>query len=422
MASDARRPDQDRPDRDKDKYLPTNPPEVNFSLLLSGVIDSIKNDPAQLRNAIYELARVQLQREAWHRNPPMNILEMRRLMLALETAIERVETNSSRQDELAALQSAAELLEPPPAPPPPAMSEREPVRIINQSPIFQRHAARIIDQAPIFMDDPPALPALPPSPQEVTPSAAWRLRSSGAGPVLRGSIVAIVVVALLVVLDRQFDLLGHRTPPAVAAAPTSQKNYAPQPPPLVHAQLPAVPPTTSSGLPLPGVYGVYALSGGQLSELEPLVGRVPDQKVFMSTPVKTPSHTVLPDGRVAFIVYRRDIAANAPDRVAVRVVAKIMRAMTFNTAGQPNTVPLDDQWTIRSASYEFRVAPVSESPEMLMIRPDNPDFVFPAGRYGLVLKGQAYDFTLAGPITEAVQCLERFEAANGGFYTECRTP
>jgi hypothetical protein len=262
---------------------------------------------------------------------------------------------------------------------------------------------------------------LPPSPKDVALGAAWRLISSGAGPVLRGSIVAVVVVALLVVLDRQFDLFGHRAAPAVAAAPTPQVTKV-QEPPAVIAQLPAVPPTTSSGVPLPSVYGVYAVSGGQLSELEPLIGRVPDQKVFMSTPVKTPSHTMLPDGRLAFVVYRRDIAANAPDRVPVRVIAKITRAMTFNSAGQPNTVPLDDQWTIRSASYEFRVAPVSESPEMLMIRPDNPDFVFPAGRYGLVLKGQAYDFTVAGPITEAVQCLERFEAANGAFYTECRTP
>jgi hypothetical protein len=249
------------------------------------------------------------------------------------------------------------------------------------------------------------------------------LISSGAGPVLRGSIVAVVVVALLVVLDRQFDLFGHIAPPVVVAAPAPPPQVTKvQEPPAVVAQLPPVPPTTASGVPLPSVYGVYAVSGGQLSELEPLIGRVPDQKVFMSTPVKTPSHTMLPDGRLAFVVYRRDIAANAPDRVPVRVIAKITRAMTFNSAGQPNTVPLDDQWTIRSASYEFRVAPVSESPEMLMIRPDHPDFVFPAGRYGLVLKGQAYDFTVAGPITEAVQCLERFEAANGAFYTECRTP
>jgi len=54
-----------------------------------------------------------------------------------------------------------------------------------------------------------------------------------------------------------------------------------------------------------------------------------------------------------------------------------------------------------------------------MLRPED-NFVFPAGRYGLVYKGQAYDFTVAGRITEAAQCLERIEAVNGAFYSECR--
>ena len=42
----------------------------------------------------------------------------------------------------------------------------------------------------------------------------------------------------------------------------------------------------------------------------------------------------------------------------------------------------------------------------------NPQFALAPGRYVLVLKGQAYDFTVAGTITEAAQCLERFEAAS----------
>jgi hypothetical protein len=381
MTSEVQRPN-------KDKYLPTNLPEVNFALLLSGVIESIKADPAQLRNAIYELARVQLQREVWHRNPPMNILEMRRLMLALETAVEHVETVSSQEDELQARHT----------PPPPRGGEREPFLIM--------------DHASIYRIDPSALPS------STTNGPLNRTRKSifsSAGPVLRGSIVAILALALLGILDRQFDLLRHRGPPVTTASTTKG------PPPVIPAQLPAVSPP-SAGFPLPSVYGVYAVSSGQLSELEPLVGRVPDQKVFMSTPVKTPSHAILPDGRIMFIVYRRDIATNAPDRVAVRVIAKVMRAMTFNTAGKSNTMALQDQWTIRGNSYEFRVAPLSENPEMLLIRPENSDFAFPAGRYGLVLKGLAYDFTVAGPITEAAQCLERTEAANGSFYSECRNP
>ena len=79
-------------------------------------------------------------------------------------------------------------------------------------------------------------------------------------------------------------------------------------------------------------------------------------------------------------------------------------------------------WTIRNVSYDFRVAPLSEGSEMLMIRPENADFVFPAGRYGLVIKGQAYDLTVAGQITEAAQCLEGVKASNGTFYSESRQP
>ena len=44
------------------------------------------------------------------------------------------------------------------------------------------------------------------------------------------------------------------------------------------------------------------------------------------TPIRTVSRTVLPDGQIVFIVYRRDDASSAPERVTVRVIAKIMRA------------------------------------------------------------------------------------------------
>jgi hypothetical protein len=57
---------------------------------------------------------------------------------------------------------------------------------------------------------------------------------------------------------------------------------------------------------------------------------------------------------------------------------------------------------------------------MLVGRSDTLDFVLPAGRYALVIKSQAYDFTIAGPVDDAKQCLERIDAANGSFYAECR--
>ena len=174
--------------------------------------------------------------------------------------------------------------------------------------------------------------------------------------------------------------------------------------------------------PLPSVYGIYAVSKGELHELDALPGRAPDQRIFMSATISKPSRTILPDGHVSFVAFRRDLATSAPDRVSIRVIAKIKRAMTFNSGGRASTTSLDELWAIRSVSYELRVAPLSDSPEMLVMRPDNPDFVLTPGRYGMVLNGLAYDFTVAGEPTETTHCLERTEAANGTFYSECRKP
>jgi hypothetical protein len=51
-----------------------------------------------------------------------------------------------------------------------------------------------------------------------------------------------------------------------------------------------------------------------------------------------------------------------------------------------------------------------------------PDNTLTPGRYALILKDEAYDFSIAGQITDSKQCLENFAAANGAFYAECRKP
>jgi hypothetical protein len=396
---------------DSGKNLAESSPEVDFAVVLSRVIESIQDDPAQLRNAVYELARLKLRREAWGREPPLKLWEARHLTLALESAIERVETVYSKHDELRALQSLYRLIESSGIGRREVMIEpREPLLIVNQAPALTADA----DHLPVFLA----------RAKGASLNVERSLRWSGAAPLLRGALVAIFAVALCAALS-QSGLLGTQAPQHAAA--TVQRNASPEPKPIVQApeqalQSPATALSQSSPFPLPTVYGVYAVSGSQLHELEALAGRVPDQRVFMSTPIRTVSRTVLPDGQIVFIVYRRDVASSAPERVTVRVIAKIMRAMTFSTAGQASVGNVEDSWTIRNVSYEFRVAPLSEGSEMLLIRPENVDFVFPAGRYGLVIKGQAYDFTVAGPITEAAQCLEGIKASNGTFYSECRNP
>ena len=80
--------------------------EVDFALVLSRVIGCISDDPAQLRNMVYELARIRLEREVLQANAPINPLETRHLTLALlESAIERVEAFHSKHDNLKAMQS-----------------------------------------------------------------------------------------------------------------------------------------------------------------------------------------------------------------------------------------------------------------------------------------------------------------------------
>ena len=172
-------------------------------------------------------------------------------------------------------------------------------------------------------------------------------------------------------------------------------------------------------VPLPTEYGVYAVANGRLTELDLLPIRAPDQRVAVSASISTPSRVHLPNGQLQFVIFRRDLVANAPDRVSVRVVARVVRALTFNSKGYAKVANVEESWVVRSSSYQMKVAPVPDNPEMIVIRPD-ADLVFSAGRYALVLKGVAYDFTIDGLLTDPAHCLERTDALNTPVYTECR--
>jgi hypothetical protein len=388
----------------------TRSPELDFALVLARVIGAMSEDPAQLRGAVYELARIKLQREAWHRDPPMDLLEMRRLMLSLEGAIEGVETVYAKHDELRALQSLDRLIESSGfGPAPMVIGKHSPLMVEAGS------ATTCALDLPVVSSPRPARPTL-------REALSW----PNVAPFMRGAMVGLLALALCGVLGRQFGWFERpleQAPPAATVA-QYQKVEAPAAVPVALASLqPVAPPQQqAAGVPLPSVYGVYAVNAGQLYELQPLVGRVPDPRVMVSSPIQTPSQTVLADGNITFIIYRRDIASSVPERVTVRVIAKIVRTMKFTSAGQASLARADDGWAIRNVSHELRVAPLRENSEMLLVKPEDAGFVFSPGRYGLVLKGQAYDFTVAGAATDSAQCLERIEAANGAFFSECRKP
>jgi hypothetical protein len=181
------------------KNLAARPLEVEFAVVLSRVIESIEDDPAPLlRNAVYELARIKLRREAWQRNPAMNLSEVRRLTLALQSAIEGVEMIYAKHDELKALQSLDRLIESSENGPSEVTIEpREPLPIINQTPTQTADA----DHQPVFWA------------KDTSLNVERLLHRPGAAPLLRGAMVAIFAVALCAVFS-QFSSLGHQPQPS----------------------------------------------------------------------------------------------------------------------------------------------------------------------------------------------------------------
>jgi hypothetical protein len=381
---------------DHDENSSPHTQEVEFALLLSHLINTVKQDPEQLRLTIYDFARTKLKNDlSW-----ANEEERKRLLGALETAIRGVERFSLSSDRLERL------------PPPAQTSHVAPERSAAVPALGAINQGGVPEYGPEPIEIRSGPNARPSGPQTSRSMMAANLVLFAVGGLLAGSVVAATVYTLRTPLLQR---LGAGTPPQApisqAAGPSAPQQAAP----------PAAPKDVSQpSFPIPTDYGVYALNNGTLSELDILPEHVPDKRVALSTPVTKASRTVLPDGRARFIVFRRDLAVNAPERVDVRVVAQVTRALTFDAKGKATYSPVTGAWNIRNILHQFRVRPVAGNPEMLLIQPENSEFTLPAGRYVLALKNEGYDFTIAGEMVDPSQCLERTDAANGTFYSDCQ--
>ena len=363
---------------DHDETTSPHSREVEFALILARMISTVKEDPTQLRRTVYEFARAKLKSDiSW-----ADEQESARVLAALETAIQGVEKFSSHSDQNERLQLAAQSGQ---------IAHGSSSAGLSPKPMVE------INQVADPADDTPMSRRFGLTP--AAPVAGLQRR-------LVSTLVSITFGALLAGTASGvalYNRAGISTSPQAAPAPEKT----------------ASPPSDRLPFPVPTVYGVYALDNGTLTELDALSEQVPDRRVAMSTPVSRPSHNILRDGRVKFVVFRRDLVALAPDRVDVRVVAQVVRALTFDAKGKVSFASVNDAWNIRNIFYEFRVRPIPGNPEMLLVQPEKADFGLPSGRYVLVLRNQGYDFTVAGELSDPAQCLERTEAANGTFYSDC---
>ncbi len=368
---------------------------VDFALVLSRMIDAVNGDPQQLRSTVYELARHKLEEQAASERPE----EQGRLVQALETAIQGVETHFNGMN----LQALG---------PPPGQTPRlgPPV-----DPAMAAQTAAALDSARPYNEF--GVPRW-------QPRNPGQERGFGRTPKQfavnwRYLAVLAVVATIGLVVELRSSLLALVRP---RAAPGIEVTRVVAKPVMVPApeQAPPAPPPPPDDPMIPKAYGVYAVSGGKLFPLELLPGRAPDPRVAISAAIPTPSTVVLPDRHIKFVVFRRDSTVNALDHVDVRFIAKVGQAMTFDPNGKPVISKGSDSWVIRNISVSFQTAPIQGHPDMYEVIGNDADKGLTPGRYGLVLKNEVYDFTIAGDITDSKHCLESIAAVNGSFYSECR--
>jgi len=390
--------------------------DKNYYSVLSRIVAAVNPGHVQLRIAIYEFARRKLRKTLYPRFEDGDWAGVQEELLALEAAIAQIESEYENQFPRLSFSPERPLTYQQVANGNLGLRQNSKVALAGYNSLaqpFPLYDGKIPSSLRTASDD-----------EDHNPRDGKRSRSFFWWSL---QLVAAILLgaAVYAVVDSQFaqrylvsSKLDRPANTAVADANNSTKDISPG----AKAETVAAVHPNKPSFPIPNDYGVYAIAGGQLTELDLLSMRVPDQRVAISPVISTPSKAHLPAGKLEFVVFRRDLVNNAPDHVAVRVVAQVVRALTFDAAGKALTTNIDNAWVVRSNSYQMRVAPVADNPEMILLRADLPDFVFPAGRYALVLKSAAYDFTLDGPVTDTAHCLERADTLTAPVYTECRKP
>lgn len=431
-------------------------PEIQFALVLARTIESISSDPELLRNAVYDLARQKLQELA---HDP---IEKKRLMDALEIAIAGVEahTKGVKDEKKQLVPSIAgylqelnnrdatprligsespegnvavnETVDSPSAPLPevlPAQAKAAEWPVSTVLPASDDYEAmpRLIERPVVNIDvSDTAIQTYVPRSFALKRSNRSTAPRSLSSMVLRfAAVFAVFAIAAGLILAKRHGFSFGQMRNAQVANWLGGGQGSRQPATVVTQEVPKaasnpLPVETKPQRPLPTTYGVFAESDGKLYELQGLQGRAPDLRVAVSAAITKPSETVLPDGRVRFIVYRREAkGGDGSDAVDVRIIAQIRQDTAFDSSGKRVATANDNVWAIRNISLPFRAAPMKEDQEMYEVAPKDADEVLSAGRYALVLKGSAYDFTVEGRVTDKRHCLERLLAANGVFYSEC---
>lgn len=429
---------------------------TDYYSLLEHELEAIRSDPNQSRQVIYDRARHALKNNLLARNPSLTPGQIHDQIVLFEMAIALVESNAANRDaarnKRRGLNSAHNPTPPTkenaPRPTPPTRENASP-----PTPPTKENASPAADDANFEVIRPALRPAdrrrdlvvLPPSnltrsnpyandqfadgyysvPAKREPSitpeivaliqllanerrSASRLVLSWLDGLSRLAVVAAVGFGIYAFWSgRIAEFAGLATPPPTVRVTPAE--------PVTHAIL-------EPSVPRPTVFGVYAIHNDRLIRLEPVATTPVDQRSRGLQQITSPSRTLFPDGRLSFTVYRRDLVTSAPVTVSIRFAARIASMLRYGPAGSlVMSRPDVETWLIHSAGYEFEVLPVPDNQEMVLIRPDDPNLVLPAGRYALMLNDQAYDFVVEGDVTDPRACVEGAPTPRGPVFYPCKT-
>uniref|UniRef100_A0A7Z0TIQ2 Uncharacterized protein n=1 Tax=Bradyrhizobium barranii subsp. barranii TaxID=2823807 RepID=A0A7Z0TIQ2_9BRAD len=364
---------------------PTDLPasEVQFALVISRMLETVKDDADARRQMVYDLARYKLQEQFTYADA-RNIDQMKR---ALEVAIEEVEKFSRDQAPL----------------------ERLPSQQLTSSKATETGGLLVSGDATVLR-----------SRIEISRSKLPAISGPLLPVIKRTAAILLAVGAVILIVSQRDNIAALRRQISFQAQEIAQVSPKPETTITVAKPemiTPAPPPPTRV---LPTDYGIYALIDDKsLAELNATGVMAPDMRIAISPEFKKPDRPHLPNGRVKFIVFRRDAANVIPERVEVRVVAKIAREFSTDAAGK-NLGGGEDVGVIRNFAYPFRVSPIPGKPEMYELHTGDSGLELAPGHYVLSLGSQAYYFQVDGEITDPRQCLERVVAGNGTFYAPCK--
>jgi hypothetical protein len=399
-----------------DRNVPASAQPIDYySILLNG-IHNAEQSPEQLRSLVYDRARFNIRRELLFGHSSIGLADVVQQVTAFEIAIARIEDASKEgQARIAYRKDDA----PEPARP---MSNNAVIRMDTVPKDSQEDLTYRNEEAPRSASNNAIeiMPPRPPIPMFEDLSSVQRVENFrfGRSPekardfgvtaiqLVASALLGMLCIAVIVMTV----VLWHSS----NVSPKIEAGVLPK----IDARPADAPPKLP--FPVPTSFGIYALSDNKLVKLEPLPTKVPDPRIALSAEITKPSSTVISADKPSFILYRRDLLNDAPDRLTLRVVAR-MEQQTKIVDGKAITTKLDQSWRIRNTSLDLKVSPIPGQREMIIAREDDKLALTP-GRYVLVVSGFGYDFTVAGSAPSPAHCLEQFETGNGPVFTECKAP